>query len=108
MRVFLFNCRIITGLGLFKAEECSVETAKGLVHDPKNKVISSVGHIGTAKKLTRVLDFPVEVDRRNDCLEVGDVAIVLSMKERIAPGVELDEETLDKIGYDICLMRKLD
>lgn len=106
--VYLFNCCIATGLGTFKVEECSVECAKELVHDPKNTVISSIGHLGTARKLTRVLGIPVEVDRRNDELKVGDVAVVLSMKERIAPGVELDEEALDKIGYNIRTMRKIE
>ena len=103
-RIILLNSPVVTGWGVYSWLPISITTAQRLIRDAK-EVISAVGHEATAKIMTELLDFPVQVNRvRVTMPEDGDMAIVFRLLDRIPEGKVLSEEELRKIPYELGLL----
>jgi hypothetical protein len=68
---------------------------------------SFVGHQGTADAMTSLLGVPVPVNRGAAKQALGQKAICLKVYGRIAEGVILPREELEKIGFSFFLMEKI-
>jgi hypothetical protein len=64
------------------------------------EIVSAVGHEATAKFLSKILDFPIPVNRINVEFRDGDMALVVRIKTRLPEGAVLSEEDLEKIEVE--------
>lgn len=87
----------------------SLAEARALVREFQSagKVIqSAIGHESTAKLLTMLLKFPVEVNRLDFKQTIEDVALVFRLKERAPEGKVLNLEEIGSIGYEFGLLAR--
>jgi hypothetical protein len=115
MVLYLFNCPIITdrkNWGTYTYEPCTLDEAKQLIQHARTsadeEVVSSIGHASTAELMTKLLEFDVKVDRRNDTMEEGDAALVMSLNKRCDGGTkELTvREIEEEYGFSFGIMRR--
>jgi hypothetical protein len=66
----------------------------------KGDVVSAVGHPGTADVMTKLLNYPVPVNRSMVTLKPGDVAVVFQLGVRLAEGQVLSAEEVEKLYQD--------
>lgn len=102
----LLNTTIITAKGLFDCQSITVEEAKELAKTYPTE--SHVGHQATSDAMSTLLDIPVPMDRTPYLQnKVGQRAICLKVRGRIAEGKILTREELEAIGYDFFLLEKV-
>ncbi len=89
---------------VFRVEEIGASTARAVVR--RNKVVSAIGHEATAKLLSVLLDYPVEVNRIAVYMKPNDKAIALQFRERMQFGKELSYDDVMKL-YDEGKLRLL-
>lgn len=108
MRVFLLNALItpippsqpIEKPATFIVTKIAPERARLIMEGAQ--IISAIGHESTAKALSLILQYPVEVARRQVFFEVGDVGIALVLKQRLPEGTVITSvEELERIGYEL-------
>lgn len=85
------------------AEIISAQEAAKLL---QNGFTSAIGHQGSADVVTAVTGVPVDVNRIQASMEVGDKAVCLKLRGRIPEGSILTKEECDAIGYDFILMER--
>jgi hypothetical protein len=61
--------------------------------------VSAIGHEGTAKLLTELLDVQVPYNRVSVSLQPGDIAIHFVLRTRLPEGKILSYEELQNLGY---------
>jgi len=100
MVVYIFNTSIIPPgfTGMVKVRRITVEEAKSLI---QSGFISSVGHDGTARFLSALLEVDVPTQRLNTRVRGGDKVVAFQLLERLPEGLILDEETLRKYRYEL-------
>ena len=76
----------------------SADSAKMILQN--TKFVNAVGHEGTARLLSELLDIDIKPVRRKVLLEPGDRAILL---DRLPEGKVLTEEELSKVQYKFIL-----
>lgn len=69
-----------------------------------DKLVSAIGHDGSAQVLSVLLDQPVAVNRISMSYQPGDTAICLQLRTRQPEGVVLTAEQVEAIGYDLTLI----
>ncbi len=69
-----------------------------------DKLVSAIGHDGSAQVLSVLLDQPVAVNRVSMSYQPGDTAICLQLRQRQPEGVVLTAEQVEAIGYDLTLI----
>ena len=69
-----------------------------------DKLVSAIGHDGSAQVLSVLLDQPVAVNRISMSYQPGDSAICLQLRTRQPEGVVLTAEQVEAIGYDLTLI----
>jgi hypothetical protein len=104
--VALFNGTVVTTNGLYAVKDIDLESAKRLVK--KQGFISAVGHEATAEILTEILEVDVPMNRIQFYQEVGQKAIVFKLNIRPAEGCILNREEIEKIGYTLKIMERLE
>lgn len=76
---------------------CAIAAKNGDLH-------SAIGHDGTARVLSLVLDQPIAVNRVSMQYSPGDIAIALQLRQRQPEGVVLTAEQVEAIGYELTLI----
>ncbi|MBM7614481.1 YddF family protein [Alkaliphilus hydrothermalis] len=104
--IVLFNGTIATTNGIYSIQDINVESAKKLMAE--KGVISAIGHKATAEILTDILEQPIPMNRIEFHQQVGQIAIVLKLNIRPEEGVILSKEEVDKIGYCLKIMVRLE
>ena len=102
--VFVMNTPILTNWGAFRFDKIEISEVKELL---KNGFISAVGHSGTAELLTKLLDVEVPSNRIAIHMEIGDVAIVFRLKDRLSEGTVLTKSELEKLSFDFGLLKMI-
>ena len=102
----LLNTAILTCFGSFKYTAISVEAAKVLIAE--NGYQSFIGHQGTADILTDLLGVKVDFCRDQYKQNVGDSAIVFKLRGRAPEGVILSRDEVEKIGYDLGVLSRIE
>jgi hypothetical protein len=101
---FILNAPLLTNWGTYEYSK----------YDPNScivdfsKTISAVGHASTAEFLSKLLKIPVKINRIEVRMEIGDIALVFALKERQFEGKIMSLKELEKIGYDIGILRRID
>jgi hypothetical protein len=65
----------------------------------RGKLVSAVGHEGTAQLLSRILGTEIKAERKSIFMKEGDAALHFFPKERLPEGKVLSEEELSKLPY---------
>ena len=88
MAVYLLNSPVLTSFGRFcYSGPLDVESVRA---ELSGGFVSAVGHVSTARLLTRLLGIPVECSRRTIRMMPGDRAVVACLPGRLRPGVCLN------------------
>jgi hypothetical protein len=106
----LLNTSIVTSYGTFCYERLSLDEARQLVREfqQQGKTIrSAIGHQSTADLLSRLLGFPVPVNRTEFEQTRDDAALIFKPKKRVSEGQILSREELEALGYEFGLLRLL-
>lgn len=104
--IALFNGAIATTNGVYRICDIDVDDARRLVKDCPT--ISGIGHEATAEVMTQLLGVEVPFNRIQFKQEVTQIAIVLKLNERPVEGVVLSREQIEKVGYCLKLMERLE
>lgn len=105
--IYLLNSPIMTSHGVFSYSPISESVARDICQD--KTIMSFIGHEATAGALSLILQKEVYVNRGEFYQESGDVAIVFSLKRRLAEGEVIKSlEDLKSIGYNLGKIEKTD
>lgn len=107
-RVLILNTSVLLTPGTYRFESLSLDAARAVV-TPSEQVVSAVGHPATAEVLSR--DLGAEIANNRLTLTghaVGQRAIVFKLRERPPTGAELTVNDIDRIGYDLMLLTRLE
>lgn len=107
MQIGLLNASMFTPReGTIRQSRIGVDAARKLVAE--QGFISAIGHQATASALTDLLGQPISVNRIEFEQQVGQLAIVLRLKSRPPEGAILNREEMERIGFELLLMERLD
>lgn len=104
--VGLFNGTVATTNGLYRITDIDVKLARKYIVE--NGFISAIGHEATADIMSDLLDSKIIMNRIQFHQEVGQLAIVFKLNERPPEGEILNREELERIGYSLKLMERLE
>lgn len=103
------NTSILTTYGTYSYEPVSLERAKEIIEEYQangSAIRSYIGHQSTAELMSRLLGYPVGVNRGQYHHEVGDVAIVFKLKGRPPEGAILSLDELEAMGYEFGVLTR--
>lgn len=103
-KIYILNSPIITSYGVYNYQKLTVEQVTSLLQDD---FISAIGHEGTAKLLSRIVGVEIPVNRVQISMEVGDLAIVFRVLQRLPEGKVLTAEELSKVPYELGILEKV-
>lgn len=99
------NAPVLTNWGKFDFSKKDVKDAKTIL---SRGFISAVGHKGTADMLSSLLEMEIPTNRISIKMEIGDVAVVFKLKERLPEGVVLSKEELEKLSFEFGFLTMLE
>jgi len=103
MTLYVLNSLIVP-INFHEYTEAKVTLKKLSVEDAKLYLknwsfVSAVGHEGTAKVLSEILDVDIPVNRATVFFKKGDVGIHFFLKQRLPEGKVLSEDELNKLNF---------
>lgn len=104
--IALFNGTVATTNGLYRISDIDLENAITLV--TQNQYISAIGHEATAEIMTEILGVKIPFNRIQYKQEVNQKAIVFKLNERPVEGVVLTVQEVNRIGYSLKLMERIE
>ena len=105
MTCYLLNAPILTDLGTFiHSGPLSVEDIQKRLPE---RWVSAIGHSATAKLISAKLGIRVPQNRVEVHMAPGDTALILRLKERLPEGALLDEDALQKVGYEFTWLERI-
>ncbi|MFA9463997.1 MAG: YddF family protein [Velocimicrobium sp.] len=104
--VGFFNGTVATTNGLYRIKDIDIETAKQYVK--QNGFISAIGHEATAQVMSDLLGLNILMNRIQFHQEIGQIVIVFKLNERPPEGVLLNREELERVGYSLKIMERLE
>ena len=102
----LFNGTVATTNGLYRISDIDIDSARNLLKEYPH--ISAIGHEATAEIMTDILGVEIAFNRIQFKQEVSQLAIVFKLNERPIEGLVLSREEVEKIGYSLKLMERLE
>ena len=106
MVLYIFSALIVTGQGLWKVSEITLEQAKAMVSN--GDFISAVGHPGTAQVLSSLLGVQIAPNRIEVSLQPGDKALAFKILGRLPEGRILSAEEVKAFPYKLYLVERLE
>lgn len=102
----ILNSLTVTADGTFFVRTISESEAIGIVSDAMraNGVRSYVGHESTAQIISTVLGLDVQATHEQLSQGVRQLALAFKLNGRPKPGVELNREELEAIGFTLKLI----
>jgi len=102
--VYIFNTLIVPLASEYKRgtillERITIEEAKQLVQS--TDFVSAVGHEGTAKLLSQILDVNIPTNRIAVHLLKGDIGLHFVLKQRLPEGKILTYDELKTLQYEL-------
>ena len=106
MARYLLNSPVLTAYGDFRFEgPLGLPEARRFVAQGAE---SAIGHLGTARFLSGLLEVPVVRQRRAVRMEPGDVALVFQLAaSRLPEGAVVDMDTLERTGHEFGLLTRM-
>lgn len=105
MKVGLFNGTVATTNGIYKISDIDKHRARKIIM--REGFVSAIGHKSTAQALSDLISVDIPMNRINFKQEVGQKAIVIKLNKRPPEGIILNREEIEKIGYSLKLMERL-
>lgn len=104
MTTYIINAPILPNFGSYEFSPLTTGQAKTLL---RSEFVSAIGHESTAKLLSHVLGQEIAVNRIQVTLQVGDVAIIFRLKQRLPEGKVLNETELFVSPFELGLLTRL-
>lgn len=104
--IALFNGTVATTNGIYSIQNIDIETARKYVE--QNSFISAIGHEATAQIMSELLGKEIPMNRIQFHQQVGQIAIVFKLNTRPPEGNILNIDQLNKIGYSLKIMKRLE
>jgi len=104
--VGLFNGTVATTNGLYRINDIDIDTAKKYIK--QNGFISAIGHKATAEIMSELLGINIPMNRIQFHQEIGQIAVVFKLNERPPEGDILNQLELERIGYSLKIMERLE
>lgn len=104
--IALFNGTVATTNGIYSIQNIDIETARKYVE--QNGFISAIGHEATAQIMSELLGKEIPMNRIQFHQQVGQTAIVFKLNTRPPEGIILNIDQLNKIGYSLKIMKRLE
>ncbi|MGF7059901.1 YddF family protein [Brassicibacter mesophilus] len=104
--IALFNGTVATTNGIYSIQNIDIETARKYVE--QNGFISAIGHEATAQIMSELLGKEIPMNRIQFHQQVGQIAIVFKLNTRPPEGIILNIDQLNKIGYSLKIMKRLE
>ncbi len=101
--IYVMNSPILTAPGKYVYERIDIERARQLL---RNQFESAIGHEATARFLSKLIGVEVPANRVSIAMRPGDVAVIFRVKQRLEEGKVLTEEEMQKVPYEIGLLRR--
>jgi len=107
MKILLLNTTIATAYPAtyHLSAPLTTEQARELIAG--HETDSAIGHEATAQAMSTLLDRPVAVNRTQAVQAVGQTALVLKLRGRLAEGKILTLSELEAIGFDLLTMTRV-
>ena len=102
----LFNGTVATTNGLYRIKDIDIESAKGYIKG--NDYISAIGHEAPAEIMSELLGIKIPLNRIQFYQEIGQVVVVFKLNQRPPEGEILNREEIERIGYCLKLMERLE
>ncbi len=100
---YILSAPILTSWGCY---EYRLYDHKSSILDFSN-TISAVGHASTAKLLSKLLNYPIKVNRIEVQMKVGETALVFSLKDRQPEGIVLSLKDIKKLKYKLGILKRV-
>lgn len=105
MTLYVINAPILTDYGLWEfVGPLTISEAKRKL---AGGFVSAIGHDASASVLSKILKISIPVDRIQVKMLAGDEALILRLLQRLPEGKVLDETELQKLDFDLCLLKRL-
>ena len=104
-KIYVLNSAVLTSFGVYRYTQITIGMARDMLRT--NEFISAVGHEPTAKLMSKILGVEIPYNRMEVKMNIGDVAVVFRLKQRIPEGKVLSEEDMKNIGYEIGLLERV-
>ncbi|AON96486.1 hypothetical protein [Acidianus two-tailed phage variant 1] len=92
----------------FEIERVSAEEAKKIIQMHNSQFVSAIGHSASANALSLLLGVAVPVNRTEVFFNVGDEAIAMALKKRLAEGQVLRTvQELEAVGFDLYYIKRI-
>lgn len=106
-KLYILNSPVLTDYGMFWFEKEDIVEAKKLIERFNGQFISAIGHQATADIMSKLLGYNIPYNRIIVKMNVGDIAIVFRLLNRIEEGKVLTEEEIKNIGFEIGFLTRL-
>jgi hypothetical protein len=104
-KIYILNTPVLTSYGRYTFRKITIEKAKKILSS--TNFVSAVGHEGTAKFLSQLLNINISFNRIQVKMTKGDRAIVFRLLDRLPEGKVLSEEELKRVKFEIGLLIKI-
>lgn len=104
--LYVLNTSILTSFGTYSYYEASIDDVKELLSN--NEFTSAVGHQATAEFLSLLLGINIMFQRIEISMNVGDIAVVFKLLNRIPEGKILTFDELKNIKYTLGFLKRIE
>jgi len=103
-KIYVLNSPVLTEYGTFEYRKVPLEAVEELLD---REFTSAVGHEATASFMSKIIGREIPVNRIAVQMETGDSAVVFHLLVRLPEGKILSEEEMEKIPYEIGILRRI-
>lgn len=104
MTTYLLNSAVLTAFGEYSYQPIELDEARRRLH---GGFVSAVGHAGAAEFCTKLLGLETPLNRIAICMEQGDGAVVVRIKNRLPEGHSLTYDEVAAMEYELGLLTRL-
>lgn len=105
MKIAVLNGPVVTSFGNYTYFPIPIESAKILIN--ATEFSSYIGHESTAQIVSRLLEKPIGYNRKELKQKIGQIALVFRLAHRCPEGTILNEEEVEKMGYEFGILYRV-